>query len=278
MGAALIWGGLYLAALPGAEARVLAHRPAVVTIPAGWFVMGSSERDLAFVAGLCALDREVEGSCQPEMFRDEIPAHRVFLTEFRIDRTEVSNRAYQRCVLANACAPSRLGRGDERTGRPRQPVAGVTWEEAGRYCEWVGGGALPTEAQWERAARGEGARRFPWGSFYNSRLSNHGGRQGRPDGIDGYRFAAPVDAFADGASPYGLLNMAGNVWELTADRYAPEAYRTASRVNPTGPQKGEARVMRGGSWRSAAYALRVTQRGKIGEREHRADVGFRCAY
>jgi formylglycine-generating enzyme required for sulfatase activity len=274
--AAACWSALFAAGSTAAGAGVRPWRPAVATVPAGFFVMGSGDGDIAFVAEMCAAERGPVESCEPEMFRDEMPAHRVYLDAFRIDTAEVSRRAFRRCVLNNRCAPSRIGATDERTGRPEQPVTGVTWMEAREYCEWTGG-ALPTEAQWERAARGSDGRRFPWGRVFNSRIANHGGPDG-PDPIDGFRFAAPVDAFEAGASPYGLLNMAGNAWELTADRYAFDAYRGGVRVNPTGPEKGEGRVVRGGSWQSPAYALRVTQRGQIGPRESRADVGFRCAY
>jgi sulfatase modifying factor 1 len=259
------------------RSRVRAGAGAVVEIPAGWFTMGSSDDDIAYVAALCALDEHLADSCKGEMFRDELPAHRVFVGRFRIDRYEVSNRDYRRCVLANACSPSRIADTDRRLGLPRFPVAGVTWAEADAYCRFRGG-RLPTEAEWERAARGNLGRRFPWGNLYNSRLANHGSGNGEPDAIDGYRFAAPVDAFIDGRSAIGLMNMAGNVWELTADRYAVDYYDGAQRVDPGGPLEGDRRVIRGGSWRSPAFTLRVTQRAGVEQDESRPDLGFRCAY
>ena len=257
--------------------RIAVGAGAVVDIPAGWFRMGSGDEDIYYVAALCALDPELTDSCQSEMFRDELPAHRVFVGRFLIDRYEVSNRAYRQCVLASGCAPSRIAPSDERIAKARLPVVGVTWNEARHYCRFRGG-RLPTEAEWERAARGQLQRRFPWGMFYNSRMANHGTGKSEPDPIDGYRFSAPVDAFPDGRSAFGLLNMAGNVWELTADRYAVDAYETSVPVDPVGPETGERRAIRGGSWQSPFFTLRVTQRASVREDESRPDLGFRCAY
>ncbi len=270
--AALLCGGLV-----ADRSRVAVGAGAVVDIPAGWFRMGSDDEDIAYVAQLCALDPQLVDSCQGEMFRDELPAHRVFVAGFRIDRYEVSNRAYRQCVLASVCAPSHIAPSDERLAGARLPVVGVTWNQARQYCEFRGG-RLPTEAEWERAARGQLQRRFPWGMFYNSRMANHGTGKGEPDAIDGYRFTAPVDAFPDGRSAFGLFNMAGNVWELTADRYAVDAYETSGRVDPVGPARGEQRAIRGGCWRSPSFTLRVTQRASVREDESRPDLGFRCAY
>ncbi len=248
-----------------------------VRIEAGWFTMGSTDRHLRFAAKLCASGSPDARLCRPELFRHEVPARRVFLRAYAMDRTEVSIRAYRRCTAANQCPALRLSHSDARVARPEHPAAGVTWTEAQRYCEWAGG-RLPTEAEWERAARGNSRRRFPWGFYFNTRVANHGSADGGPDPIDGYRYAAPVAAFPDGRSAHGLLNMAGNVWELTADRYAADHYVEADRVNPTGPALGSERVIRGGSWRSPAYQLRVTHRDKLAPNESRPDVGFRCAY
>jgi formylglycine-generating enzyme required for sulfatase activity len=273
---AVAGASLVCASGPRKEGLRLKSPPAVL-IGSGWFTMGSTESDLEYVAGMCALNENSPEACSSEMFRDELPAHRVFLSTYRMDRTEVSNRAYRLCVLANRCAPPRISDLDERIARPEQPVTGVAWVEAERYCRSKGG-RLPTEAEWERAAKGTGGRRFPWGNFYNDRLANHGQAGGQPDPVDGYRFAAPVDSYPDGGNERGLRNLAGNVWELTADWYAPDYYRRSERVDPKGPPVGTARAMRGGSWRSPAFMLRVTQRASIDENEVRLDVGFRCAY
>jgi sulfatase modifying factor 1 len=259
------------------ESRVALYLAAVVPIKAGWFTMGSDEREQVAAARICSRAKRTRDGCSHKLFQNEGPAHKVYVSAFRIDRTEVSNQAYQRCVVANACTPSHLPVGEQVLGAPNLPAVYLTWYQAQHYCRWVGGG-LPTEAQWERAASGLNHRRFPWGFYYNSRLANHGSFEMTPDTKDGYEFAAPVDAFADGKSPFGLLNMAGNVWEFTADYYASDYQKVENRVDPTGPKTGDARVIRGGSWRSPVYTLRTTHRAKIEQSESRPDVGFRCAY
>jgi formylglycine-generating enzyme required for sulfatase activity len=249
----------------------------VALIHAGYFEMGSDDADVAFAVAMCAAEVEDRGMCRAELFLDELPRHRVFVGAFRIDRAEVSRRDYQRCVDHGACVPPRVADLDARLGEPDHPVAGVTQVDAQRYCTWLGG-RLPTEAEWERAARGNSRRRFPWGQRWNSRVANHAPFGTRKGASDGYEYAAPVTAFADGASAYGLLNMAGNVWELTADRYDRTYYEHSDEIDPKGPSEGEEVVIRGGSWRSPAYTLRVTQRAALKRTEAQPDTGFRCAY
>ncbi|HMI94391.1 MAG TPA: formylglycine-generating enzyme family protein, partial [Polyangiales bacterium] len=265
----------------GASAQsVLALRPSADDAPlirAGAFVMGSDSADIEAALALCRAHTDDDDGCQPEVFSDEQPRHRVWLGAYRLDRTEVSRRAYQRCVQAGLCRPPRVVDLDARMALPDHPVTGVTFGEAQRYCGWLGG-RLPSEAEWERAARGSAALRFPWGSVWNSRVANHGTIGPGGEQPDGFLHAAPVTAFADGKSPYGMLNMAGNVWELTADRYAHDYYARSERVAPRGASEGSERVIRGGSWRSVPHLLRATQRGALAEHESRPDVGFRCAY
>lgn len=253
--------------------------PGVVWIPGSWFQRGSGADDVADAVALCArgLPRDVARlRCAPPAFEVEMPARRVWVSSFGIDRTEVTLGAWRRCVLAGRCPPARMPADDPRTSTPAHPVGGVTWGEARRFCRWVGG-RLPTEAEWERAARGVSPRRrWPWGRFWNPRLANHGGGL-RESGVDGFRHAAPVGSFPDGASPHGLLDAAGNVWEWTADRFAPDAYAGID-VDPRGPQGGGERVVRGGSWLSPPVRLRVTARRGLPEGVSRIDVGLRCAY
>jgi len=260
---------------PGVQ-RLALQPPARVRIEAARFRMGSDADALARALETCLLSPPSTGPCSPELFADEKPEHDVYLAAFSIDRLEVENRAYLRCVSAGVCAPSAISDRDPRLGQPTQPVASISWREAERYCAWLSG-RLPTEAQWERAARGDSARTFPWGRIWNPRLANHGGGGERESDADGYRFAAAVDAFPDGRSFYGLQNMAGNVWEFVADRYGAYDPR-ASPVEPEGASSGSERVLRGGSWRTPPHALRVTARARIPETERRPDVGFRCAY
>jgi formylglycine-generating enzyme required for sulfatase activity len=266
-------------------ARVTAQRTLALSprsddaplIRAGFFVMGSDDADVEAAVGLCRAHTEDDDACQAEVFADEQPRHRVWLGAYRIERTEVSRRAYQRCVQAGRCRPARAADLDPRMALPEHPVTGVTWGEAQHYCAWLGG-RLPSEAEWERAARGSDGRTFPWGEQWNSRVANHGVIGPGGEQPDGFLHAAPVTAFPDGKSAHGMINMAGNVWELTADRYAHDFYARSERSDPRGASEGSERVIRGGSWRSVPHLLRTTQRGALAEHESRPDVGFRCAY
>ncbi len=261
--------------------RVSAEQSAVVWIRGGMFFRGAGPYELRAAFQLCLTQTRIgmrnELRCSEQLFALEAPRREIQLSTFGIDRMEVSHAHYRRCVRAGRCLPASVSSDDTRVGQPQMPVAGVTFRDAERYCEYAGG-RLPTESEWERAAAGaSGRRRFPWGRQYNDRLANHGD-DGRPDGVDGYRYAAPVSAFPEGRSPDGLLNMAGNVWEWTRDRFDFEGYGNGPSVNPQGPRHGGQRVVRGGSWRSDAYSLRVTHRVPVGEGTRFPDLGFRCAY
>ena len=264
----------------GAEA-IVENASDVVWIRSGAFFRGAGPYEVQLAMQLCLtrtrLGLDAESRCTGALFELETPRRRIHLRAFGIDREEISNARYRRCVAAGACLPATTSADDARIGRPEHPVSGVAFSDAVAYCTHAGG-RLPTESEWERAAAGpSGQRRFPWGRQYNDRLANHGD-DGRPDPIDGYRHAAPVDAFPESASPDGLLNMAGNVWEWTADRFALHEYGEGPSVNPTGPRSGGERIVRGGSWRSDAHALRVTHRVPVGEGTRFPDLGFRCAY
>jgi formylglycine-generating enzyme required for sulfatase activity len=251
-----------------------------VWIDAGRFVRGSDEADVEAAVRFCerTMDPlEAQVICHPETFHDETPTQRVRLDAFGIDRTEVTVAAYRRCIGAGVCTPGSVSAADDRLSLPAHPITGVDFHQASRFCAWVGG-RLPTEAEWERAARGHDRRRFPWGDAYNDRLANHGGGFRQVDPVDGHRFAAPVGSYPDGASPYGVLDLAGNAWEWTADLFAADAYVVTSPVNPRGPASGAQRVVRGGSWRYPPIALRLAHRNRLGEGESQPDLGFRCAY
>lgn len=252
-------------------------REPVAQLAAGTFTMGSSDGDVAYASALCQRYSQPGVLCDAASFQDEQPAHLVQLAAFAIDRTEVTREAYLRCVAAGACVPSRVPDGDARIGELQHPAVLVTAAEAAAYCAFAGG-RLPTEAEWERAARAGTARRFPWGNQWNDRIANGAPYDPALPDQDGYRFLAPVGALRDGANPHGLLDMAGNVWELTADHYDAEAYTHAGAVEPRGPVQGELRVIRGGSHTAPPHMLRATQRATVGEAERRPDVGFRCAY
>ncbi|MEZ4831539.1 MAG: formylglycine-generating enzyme family protein [Caldilineaceae bacterium] len=181
---------------------------------------------------------------------DEQPAHTVYLDGFWIMQTEVTNGQYAACVEDGACTAPRNIFWQLPVNADR-PVTWVSWNQANDYAEWVGG-SLPTEAQWEKACRGTDGRVYPWGNTEPSAALLNFGNNG--DGI------TPVGAYPNGAGPNGLLDMAGNVWEWTADWYSEEYYSRSPERNPTGPASGFARVARGGAFYFSAEGARCAFR------------------
>lgn len=248
----------------------------IVWIEEGEFTLGATPNDVHHAILLCQEEHDlaVAEGCATARFAHELGVRRVYLRTFGIDRTEVTNAAWRRCMAAGRCVPSRTAADDPRTSGDALPVAGVTLAEAAAYCEYAGG-RLPTEEEWEKAARGDSTRRFPWGRHYHARLANHGRPPLRPDATDGFRWAAPVGSFPDGASPYGVLDMAGNVYEWTST--APSTRDFAALGFET-QDPAPYRILRGGSWSHPAVALRVTHRALLLATDARADVGVRCAH
>jgi formylglycine-generating enzyme required for sulfatase activity len=239
-------------------------------VPAGEFLMGASETDAA------AND-------------DERPQHMVALDGFWIDSTEVSNGMYASCVKEGACTPpvedSSLSRRTYASAPSCSgyPVVEVSWQQAADYCHWAGR-RLPTEAEWEKAARGTDARVFPWGNDYPSdAVANLCGREclriePRDPGIDdGYLDTAPVGSFEIDRSVFGVLDMAGNVAEWVADRGQADYYSVSPSVNPAGPIAGETRVFRGGAFVTIGSAARLSARGYLLPTTTSNFIGFRCA-
>ena len=185
----------------------------MIHIPAGEFLMGDDA----------------------SAFAPEKPAHIVYLDEYWIDRTEVTNAQYRACVEAETCPEPKLWSNEDLNGDD-QPVL-VPWESARAYCEWVNG-RLSTEAEWEKAARGPDGRTWPWGNEFEPNRANLSGKE------DGYGPTAPVGSFPGDASPYGLLDVAGNASEWVADWWDREYYAHSPARNPTGPASGEQRVHR----------------------------------
>lgn len=253
-------------AQPTWQARELAQQsPARIRVAAGWFVLGSDQAELDRALALCK--QASDADCTRQQFANETPPRRVFVRSFEIDRVEVSNAAYDRCVTAGQCFPPRGDRAALQP-RPNWPVVQVTWREARAYCRFMGGD-LPSEAQWELAAHGDSRRSFPWGDSLSPELARYAGSASEP---------SAVDAQPKGKSFFGVLGMAGNVWELVLDRYvAPYSSETHS-VDPLQLSAGSDRVLRGGSFRSPPHALRARARAAIAEDAAREDVGFRCAY
>ncbi|MEM1416514.1 MAG: formylglycine-generating enzyme family protein [Myxococcota bacterium] len=261
-----------------AETHLALEPPRRIWLARGSFVRGATDAAIDAAVDRCQRrsPRSRWGPCSRRVFGLEGPPRRIVVSAYGIDRTEVTQAAWDRCVRAGACVPSRTPAAAPGLAGPRLPVTGITSHEAAAFCRFAGG-RLPTEAEWERAARGPGGRAYPWGELFNDRLANHGDGTGR-GAIDGFSRAAPVGSFPQAASPHGLLDAAGNVWEWVADRYAEGSYARGPSVDPRGPATGGGQLIRGGSWRESAERLRVTHRVPIPAGDHLPDLGFRCAY
>jgi iron(II)-dependent oxidoreductase len=284
--AAVIISGLLAAALDLAPAA----SSETILIPSGEFRMGALDNDML-------------------AFPEERPPHKVAVKAFRIDRFEVSNDEYRRFLQATAaahpksCSPlepagtdhtplETLWR-DPEWNAPEKPVTGVNWFDAYAYCGWVGK-RLPTEAEWEHAARGNDERRFPWGNdppgpALVGNFADESVRRINPKWKiirgydDGFAHTAPVGSFPKGASPNGVEDMAGNVWEWVADWWSTRAYGDPNAPvtdvlhDPAGPAQGDSRVLRGGSWDSTANFLRTTARHHQAPTYRGISFGIRCA-
>jgi formylglycine-generating enzyme required for sulfatase activity/tetratricopeptide (TPR) repeat protein len=240
----------------------------MITIPAGDFLMGSSNAD-------------------GDAGDDEKPQHTVLVNAFSIDKFEVTNAQYKKCVDAGRCSPPSSTRSATRSSYygnsqfDNFPVIYVSWNDANTYCAWAGK-RLPTEAEWEKAARGTDARIYPWGNLWDGTRLNFCDRNCsfnyRDSAVnDGYADTSPAGAFAGDASPYGVMDLAGNVSEWVADWYSETFYRNAPRSNPTGASSGQYRDVRGGAWTMARPQVRAANRERSASPGERTDdIGFRC--
>jgi len=241
----------------------------LVFVPAGEFIMGS--------------DPEAD----PYFWGAESPQHDVTLGDYWIYQTEVTNAMYQQCAAEKACPiPSQKKSrsvenyyGNVQYGN--YPVIYVNWVSAQAYCKWAGG-RLPTEAEWEKAARGDqDTRLFPWGStpalVSQANFCDKGCAQthAERDKDDGYPDTAPVGAYPEGISPYGALDMAGNVWEWVFDWFQP-TYSSAPVTNPVGPASSKYRTIRGGAWSNPSTGVRIVQRDGVRPDLSLDTLGFRC--
>ena len=223
--------------------------PGMVYVPEGYFQMGQSSSEA----------------------EDQKPMHFVYTSAYFIDKYEVSNAEYKKFIDATEHVKPKYWE-DELFNQPDQPVIGVTWFDAMAYSRWKGR-RLPTEAEWEKAARGNDGRLYPWGEKWTKGKKlyfvNVYGMEDR------YEFTAPVNYYATGASPFGVFNMAGNVWEWCLDWYDKEYYRISPELDPEGPEAKQMKVLRGGSWINNIDGVQVTQRARNLPETQNNIYGFR---
>ena len=236
-------------------------------VPAGKFIMGSQAN------------------------ADEQPVHALYLSDFWIDKTEVTNSQYSMCVSSGKCKEPSQYNSETRNSYygnsqfDSYPVIYVSWEDAKGYCEWAGRD-LPTEAQWEKAASWNYLTQesyvYPWGNIFNGSFVNfcdfnctisHADNNSN----DGHADTAPVMSYPNGISPYGAYDMAGNVWEWVNDWYNDAYYYYSSQSDPMGPDSGTYRVLRGDSWWGFAHGVRSADRNPFLPSKSANNIGFRCA-
>ncbi|MDP6700427.1 MAG: SUMF1/EgtB/PvdO family nonheme iron enzyme [Candidatus Latescibacteria bacterium] len=228
--------------LPEANKRLMVH------IPAGPFTMGGRDEDSP---------------------RSERPAHTIYQSAYYIGKTPVTNQDYREFVQCTGHrAPIHWQRGTFPPGAGKHPVVNVSWQDARDYADWRSA-RLPTESEWEKAARGTDERPYPWGTrFTEGERCNANNQIGT---------TTPVDEWPDGLSFYGVWDMAGNVYEWCYDHYDPEYYKDSPTTNPKGADGGQERVIRGGSYQETRAALRTTHRMGSSEVSTRDNIGFRLA-
>ena len=253
-------GSFYIEATPEpvsdpSDNRFSRDNAEMVFIPAGTFIMGSDDADA---------------------LTDSRPAHEVYLSDYWIDKYEVTNAQFARCVESGYCyEPRDLSSAAHDDYYANQsfadyPVIHVDWNQARAYCSWAGK-RLPTEAEWEKAARGDRSFTYPWGNDLPLKVPMQIGMFGTGD-------TAPADAFSEGASPYGVYNMGGNVWEWTADQYDPYYYSKSPSEDPKSVTGGNDYVIRGFSWAYPFARYEIYVRNSSYILNHTYDLGFRCAY
>src|SRR5690554_1172915 len=253
------------------ETLIDPHGVEMVLVPEGEFIMGSDD-------GL----------------PDERPVHTVYLDAFYIDKYETTNAEYRACVEAGVCDPPAF---QDCCGEPSHPqwpslypdyftnpefdnypVTWLSWNHANTYCQWRGA-RLPTEAEWEKAARGTDGRTYPWGEEPpRPGLLNFMWGIGQYNERPAYG-TLPVGSYPDGVSPYGVHDMLGNVYEWVYDKYAADYYANSPYENPTGPEEGSNQIARGGSFWNQGFRQRITNRNHTYLPPDGAhfDAGVRCA-
>ncbi|MHB8483062.1 MAG: formylglycine-generating enzyme family protein [Nitrospiria bacterium] len=226
----------------------------MVTIPEGYFTLGDSSGDFSVR-----------------------PGRKVFLNVYGIDKYETTFAQYYQFVAITGHRKPRLAgylavgsEGLPLLMNPYNPVVGVSWDDAKDYCLWKKK-RLPTEAEWEKAAKGINQQKWPWGNEENPMNGNFAGDN------DGYFYTAPVGSFKKDKSPFGVYDMAGNVMEWVADWYDEKAYKTLLTIDPPGPERGQFKVIRGGSWNDSIQRGQTIIRFKMLPEYRDVTIGFRCA-
>ena len=253
--------------LAAERAKLPAHDE-MVRVPAGSFIMGS--------------DKKVDHNA----YRPEFPQRNVYVDAFEIDKFEVTTVQFLKFVLATNRPPLidwQYDGGNFQETMVNHPVMHVSWFDADAYCQWAGK-HLPTSAEWEKAARGEDGRVYPWGNEPAGLSRANFGRTGlsgpvrdRPERLLLYPPIISVDKYENAVSPYGVFQMAGNVAEWTADWYDPDYYKNAPNRNPKGPERGTHKAFRGGGWIDSTPSVRPAQQNGADPNTKMNWLGFRCA-
>ena len=202
-----------------------------------------------------------------ENFSDEGPAKMIYLSSYYIDKFEVSNSKYTEFIIATD-HPAPAYWDHRQLNQPSQPVTGVNWFDSDTYCRWANK-RLPTEAEWEKAARGKRPVKYPWGNTPpdSSKLNYN----------EDIKKTTAVGSFENGKSDYGIYDLSGNVAEWVNDWHYPEYYLFSPKENPPGPETGKYKIIRGGSWRHNAEDVNLTYRNATTPVNRSTSIGFRCA-
>jgi formylglycine-generating enzyme required for sulfatase activity len=225
--------------------------PGMINIPGDTFMMGCND----------AVDDECAA--------DESPYHSITLSSYRIDINEVTRGDYFDCVEAGMCNEPTCDWDPTGMNLQDHPVTCVSWQDAADYCDFAGK-RLPTEAEWEYAARGQTGNRYPWGNSFADDCSLANGNLCSKN-------TSPVGSHPTGASPFGAMDMSGNVNEWVNDHYQQDYYATSPATNPQGPASGGTRALRGGGWNSATFDFRTSSRDAQAPTFFDGETGFRCA-
>jgi len=295
---------------PAVELPTNTDQPVNTEVPAITEVPGLGSTRVSEIDGMTLVfvpEGDFTMGSDSSSYANERPAHTVFLDSYWVDQTEVTNSMFEGFVTQTGYQTEAEKKGTSRgydtvtgksvpnevadwehpqgpdsslAGFAEHPVVHVSWNDALAYCEWAGRRLL-TEAEWEKAARGTDGRTFPWGSDFDGTLLNSadvnlGAGRGDSSFDDGFQLSAPVGNYPLGASPYGVLDLVGNVWEWVNDWVDEAYYKTSPSANPGGPASGEYRVVRGGSWHDPEDGNRAAYRGWATPGDTDITLGFRC--